>query len=90
MAARPLVVPPLHKGCSRGVTNSFARAAANRESPKFSASLRANDGGEARAPRPATYGRLLTLRTHVRTSASTSGSNSLTSCTVMPGLIRGS
>jgi len=40
--------------------------------------------------RPVTYGRLLTLRTHARTSASTSGSRSLTSCTVMPGLIRGS
>jgi hypothetical protein len=37
-----------------------------------------------------TYGRLLTLRTQARTSASTSGSAALTSCTVMPALIRGS
>jgi len=34
--------------------------------------------------------RLLTLRTHARTSASTSGNIALTSCTVMPALIRGS
>jgi hypothetical protein len=35
-------------------------------------------------------GRLLTLRTQTRTSASTSGSTSLTSCTVMPALTLGS
>ena len=35
-------------------------------------------------------GRLLTLFTQARTSASTSGSTALTSCTVMPALMRGS
>ena len=85
MAARPLVVPPLFAGCDE-------QFRPGRRQPGIAQILRviATRWLATTGVRPATYGRLLTLRTHVRTSASTSGSNSLTSCTVMPGLIRGS
>ena len=41
-------------------------------------------------PHPASLRQIVDLATQARTSASTSGSTALTSCTVMPALMRGS
>ena len=70
---------PQAKGALAGRDEGFAPRLRQREPHRI--------GGW---PEAVTYGRLLTLRTHTRTSASTSGSTALTSCTVMPALIRGS
>jgi hypothetical protein len=64
---------------------SWAHRAANVEVRAF-----ADVAGNTKSRNGRYSGKLFCRATHARTSASASGSTALTSCTVMPALMRGS